>query len=205
MCRTTVFCPSADVSLENYMDALRKAGDSCGAGSACWPLACRSAGQALFDKLDADIAFAMVGHQCGQGRGDWRRFWRGNPARRHDPTFALTPEGFLSNNAGGVLGGISTRRDLDVSIAIKPTSSIRTAPVVIFDSSPAGVVTKNRHDLCRAFAPRRLRICGAGRHGACLAPTRSTTCRSPPDIMRRTPDSSWTVLSMPGSGVGLQR
>ncbi|MFZ2387464.1 MAG: chorismate synthase [Polaromonas sp.] len=144
------FAPVADVSsLEAYMDALRKAGDSCGARirvtASGVPV---GLGEPLFDKLDADIAFAMMGINAVKGveigAGFASVMQRGTT---HGDS--LSPEGFMSNNAGGVLGGISTGQDLEVSIAIKPTSSIIT-PRQSIDTAgnPAEVVTKGRHDPC---------------------------------------------------------
>ena len=100
------------------------------------------------DKLDADIAFAMMGINAVKGVEIGAGF--ASVAQRgttHGD--GLSPDGFMSNNAGGVLGGISTGQDLEVSIAIKPTSSIIT-PRLSIDTSgnPAEVVTKGRHDPC---------------------------------------------------------
>jgi chorismate synthase len=144
------FAPSADVSaLEDYMDALRKAGDSCGARirvvATGVPV---GLGEPLYDKLDAAIAFAMMGINAVKGVEIGAGF--DSVAQRgtlHGDS--LAPGGFLSNNAGGVLGGISTGQDLDVSIAIKPTSSILT-PRASIDTAgnPSEVVTKGRHDPC---------------------------------------------------------
>ena len=144
------FAPAADVSnLETYMDQLRKAGDSCGARirvtAAGVPV---GLGEPLFDKLDADIAFAMMGINAVKGveigAGFASVMQRGTT---HGDS--LSPGGFMSNNAGGVLGGISTGQALEVSIAIKPTSSIIT-PRQSIDTAghPAEVVTKGRHDPC---------------------------------------------------------
>ncbi|MDB5744743.1 MAG: chorismate synthase [Polaromonas sp.] len=144
------FAPVADVSaLEAYMDALRKAGDSCGARirvtASGVPV---GLGEPLFDKLDADIAFAMMGLNAVKGVEIGAGF--ASVAQRgsvHGDS--LSPDGFLSNNAGGVLGGISTGQDLEVSIAIKPTSSIITPRQSIdIAGQPAEVVTKGRHDPC---------------------------------------------------------
>ena len=144
------FAPVADVSaLEDYMDALRKAGDSCGARirvvASGVPV---GLGEPLFDKMDADIAYAMMGINAVKGVEIGAGF--ASVAQRgttHGDS--LTPKGFASNNAGGVLGGISTGQDLEVSIAIKPTSSIIT-PRDSIDSAgnPTQVVTKGRHDPC---------------------------------------------------------
>ncbi len=144
------FAPVADVSaLEAYMDALRKSGDSCGARlrvtASGVPV---GLGAPLFDKLDADIAYAMMGINAVKGVEIGAGF--GSVSQRgsvHGDS--LTPEGFASNNAGGVLGGISTGQDLEVSIAIKPTSSIITPRDSIdIDGQPVSVVTKGRHDPC---------------------------------------------------------
>jgi len=144
------FAPAADVSgLETYMDGLRKAGDSCGARirvtASGMPV---GLGEPLFDKLDADIAFAMMGINAVKGVEIGAGF-ASVTQRGTTHGDSLSPDGFLSNNAGGVLGGISTGQDLDVSIAIKPTSSIIT-PRQSIDrhGQPAEVVTKGRHDPC---------------------------------------------------------
>jgi chorismate synthase len=131
------------------MDALRKAGDSCGARirvtASGVPV---GLGEPLYDKLDADIAFAMMGINAVKGVEIGAGF-ASVTQRGTTHGDGLTPEGFQSNNAGGVLGGISTGQDLEVSIAIKPTSSIIT-PRQSIDTAgnPAEVVTKGRHDPC---------------------------------------------------------
>jgi chorismate synthase len=144
------FAPIADVqALEDYMDALRKAGDSCGARirvtASHMPV---GLGQPLYDKLDADIAYAMMGINAVKGVEIGAGF--ASVAQRgsmHGDS--LTPTGFASNNAGGVLGGISTGQDLEVSIAIKPTSSILTPrDTVDVQGNATQVVTKGRHDPC---------------------------------------------------------
>jgi len=144
------FAPVADVAqLEAYMDALRKAGDSCGARirvtASGVPV---GLGDPLFDKLDADIAFAMMGINAVKGVEIGAGF-ASVTQRGTTHGDSLSPEGFLSNNAGGVLGGISTGQDLEVAIAIKPTSSIITPRQSIDTSGNAAeVVTKGRHDPC---------------------------------------------------------
>jgi chorismate synthase len=144
------FAPVADVAaLEEYMDSLRKAGDSCGARirvtASGVPV---GLGEPLFDKLDADIAYAMMGINAVKGVEIGAGF--ASVAQRgttHGDS--PTPRGFRTNNAGGVLGGISTGQDLDVSIAIKPTSSIITPRETInLKGEAAQVVTKGRHDPC---------------------------------------------------------
>jgi chorismate synthase len=135
--------------LEDYMDALRKAGDSCGARinvlAAGLPVGW---GQPLFDKLDADIAYAMMGINAVKGVEIGAGFacvaQRGSV---HGD--ALTPQGFASNHCGGVLGGISTGQNLTVSLAIKPTSSIRVMrPSIDMQGQPVEVQTLGRHDPC---------------------------------------------------------
>jgi chorismate synthase len=144
------FAPVADVSaLEDYMNALRKSGDSCGARLR---VVARGVpvglGQPLFDKIDADIAYAMMGInavkgvEIGAGFGCVTQM--GSTAGD-----TLTPEGFVGNNSGGVLGGISTGQDIEVSIAVKPTSSILIARDSIDAAGqPTEVLTKGRHDPC---------------------------------------------------------
>jgi chorismate synthase len=144
------FAPVADVqALEDYMDALRKAGDSCGARirvNACnVPV---GLGEPLFDKMDADIAYAMMGINAVKGVEIGAGF-ASVSQRGTTHGDSLTPQGFASNNAGGVLGGITTGQDLEVSIAIKPTSSIITPRDSIdVQGNPTEVVTKGRHDPC---------------------------------------------------------
>jgi chorismate synthase len=135
--------------LENYMDCLRKAGDSCGARidvlaenvPVGW-------GEPVYDRLDADIAYAMMGINAVKGVEIGAGF--ASIAQRgsvHGDE--LTPEGFVTNHAGGVLGGISTGQPITVSIAIKPTSSIRTPRRSIdLQGRPTVVETHGRHDPC---------------------------------------------------------
>jgi len=144
------FAPVADVSaLEDYMNALRKSGDSCGARlrvtAQNMPV---GLGQPLYDKLDADIAYAMMGLNAVKGVEIGAGFASvSDLGSTHGDS--LTPEGFQGNKAGGVLGGISTGQDLEVSIAIKPTSSI-LVPRQTIDTAgqPTEVITKGRHDPC---------------------------------------------------------
>ena len=144
------FAPVANVdALEAYMDALRKSGDSCGARlrvtASKMPV---GLGQPLYDKLDADIAYAMMGINAVKGVEIGAGF--ASVAQRGSTHGdSLTPSGFVANNAGGVLGGISTGQDLEVSIAIKPTSSILTPRDSVDRAGQATqVVTKGRHDPC---------------------------------------------------------
>ena len=131
------------------MEALRKAHDSCGARiRVCATKVPVGLGEPLFDKMDADIAYAMMGINAVKGVEIGAGF--ASVAQRgtvHGDS--LTPAGFASNNAGGVLGGITTGQDLEVSIAIKPTSSILTPRDSIdIAGNPTQVVTKGRHDPC---------------------------------------------------------
>jgi chorismate synthase len=144
------FAPVADVSaLEAYMGELRKAGDSCGARLRVTarhvPV---GLGEPLFDKMDADIAFAMMGINAVKGVEIGAGF-ASVTQRGTTHGDSLSPHGFKSNNAGGVLGGITTGQDLEVSIAIKPTSSILSPreSIDVFGRSTE-VVTKGRHDPC---------------------------------------------------------
>jgi len=144
------YAPCADVqTFEDYMDSLRKAGDSCGARirvvASGMPV---GLGQPIYDRLDANIAYAMMGLNAVKGVEIGAGF--ASVAQRgttHGDS--LTPQGFVTNNSGGVLGGISTGQDLEVSIAIKPTSSILSPRDSIdHNSQPTEVVTKGRHDPC---------------------------------------------------------
>ncbi len=145
------FAPSAAVvpQLEAYLDELRKSGDSCGARVSVvaqgMPV---GLGEPLFDKLDAEIAYAMMGINAVKGVEIGSGF--GVVTQKgsvHGDE--LSPQGFRSNHAGGVLGGISTGQDLVVSIAIKPTSSIRLPRASIDRAGqPTVVQTHGRHDPC---------------------------------------------------------
>ncbi|ABM58325.1 chorismate synthase [Verminephrobacter eiseniae] len=144
------FAPVADVAqYEQYIDALRKAGDSCGARirvqATGMPV---GLGEPLYDKLDADIAYALMGLNAVKGVEIGAGF--ASVAQRgtvHGDT--MTPQGFRSNYAGGVLGGISTGQDLELSIAIKPTSSILSPSASIdIHGHSIEVSTKGRHDPC---------------------------------------------------------
>ncbi len=145
------FCPDAGkvAEMEAYMDALRKEGNSIGArinvvASGLFP----GLGEPIFDRLDADIAHAMMSINAVKGVEIGAGFacvtQKGTEHRDE-----MTPEGFLSNNAGGILGGISSGQDITVSIALKPTSSLRL-PGQSVDSQgrSAEVVTTGRHDPC---------------------------------------------------------
>ncbi len=145
------FAPNAGVvpALEDYMDALRKSGDSIGAKlgvvASGVPVGW---GEPVFDRLDADIAHALMGINAVKGVEIGAGFdcvtQRGS---QHGDE--LTPTGFASNNAGGILGGISTGQDIIARYAIKPTSSIRLPRHSINKAGEAvEVSTEGRHDPC---------------------------------------------------------
>ena len=145
------FCPDpARVpELEAYMDALRKSGDSVGARVDVVATGVPAGlGEPVFDKLDADIAHAMMGINAVKGVeiGD------GFAAIEQKGSFhrdEMSPEGFLSNHAGGTLGGISSGQPIRVSLALKPTSSLRLpGRTVDVRGRAASVVTTGRHDPC---------------------------------------------------------
>jgi chorismate synthase len=145
------FAANADIvpQLEAYMDALRKEGDSCGARI---DVVARNVpvglGEPIYDKLDAEIAYAMMGINAVKGVEIGAGF--GSIVQKgSEHGDEMTPEGFASNHAGGVLGGISTGQDIRVSIAIKPTSSIRIPRRSIDKAGrPVVVETFGRHDPC---------------------------------------------------------
>jgi chorismate synthase len=148
--RNPFFAPVSDVTaLEAYMEALRKSGDSCGArlrvSATKVPV---GLGEPLFDKMDADIAYAMMGINAVKGVEIGAGF--ASVAQRGSTHGdSLSPQGFMGNNAGGVLGGITSGQDLEVSVAIKPTSSILTPRASIdVHGQSTEVVTKGRHDPC---------------------------------------------------------
>lgn len=147
------FAPTNDsaviLQLEEYMDALRKDGDSIGARidvvASQVPV---GLGEPIYDKLDAEIAYAMMGINAVKGVEIGAGF-KSIAQRGSQHGDELTPDGFVGNNAGGVLGGISTGQDITVSIAIKPTSSIRTPRRSIDKGgNPVIVETFGRHDPC---------------------------------------------------------
>ncbi|MBE0623416.1 MAG: chorismate synthase [Burkholderiales bacterium] len=149
--RNPFFVPDMAVvpALEAYMDALRKSGDSCGAKvtviAAGVPVGW---GEPVYDRLDADIAYAMMGINAVKGVEIGAGF-AAVAQKGSEHSDELTPDGFLSNHAGGVLGGISTGQDLLVNLAIKPTSSIRLARRSINKNGEAVTVqTHGRHDPC---------------------------------------------------------
>jgi chorismate synthase len=145
------FCPDRErvAELEAYMDALRKEGDSIGARVNVVASGLPAGlGEPVFDRLDAEIARALMGINAVKGVEIGAGFaaveQKGTEHRDE-----ITPEGFLSNHAGGILGGISTGQDIVASIALKPTSSIRLpGRSVDVHGRPVEVVTHGRHDPC---------------------------------------------------------
>lgn len=145
------FCPDAGkvAEMEEYMTALREEGNSVGA-SICVSASGVPAGlgEPVFDRLDADLAKALMsinavkGVEIGAGFASVAQ--KGSEHRDE-----ITPDGFLGNNAGGILGGISTGQDVLARIALKPTSSIRIpGRTITVTGEPAEVVTTGRHDPC---------------------------------------------------------
>lgn len=145
------YAPNASVvpELEAYMDQLRRDGDSIGArievvadnAPAGW-------GEPIFDRLDADIAHAMMGLNAVKGVSIGAGF-ESVAQKGSEHGDEITPSGFKSNHAGGVLGGISTGQAITVAVAIKPTSSIRVERSSINKAGePVQVQTLGRHDPC---------------------------------------------------------
>jgi len=149
--RNPFFWPCAEQvpELESYMDALRKEGNSIGAAVTVVASGVPAGlGEPIFDRLDADLAHALMsinavkGVEIGAGFACVEQ--KGTEHRDE-----MTPEGFLSNNAGGVLGGISSGQDVVARIALKPTSSIRLpGRTVGSDGRSTEVMTTGRHDPC---------------------------------------------------------
>jgi chorismate synthase len=135
--------------LEAYMDRLRKSGDSCGARIELIATGVPVGwGEPVDDKLDADIAYALMSINAVKGVEIGAGF-RAVSQRGTEHSDEMAPEGFLSNNAGGVLGGISTGQDIVAAIAVKPTSSIRLDRHSIDKRGrPVIVNTHGRHDPC---------------------------------------------------------
>lgn len=149
--KNSFFSPDPDSipELEAYMTALRREGNSIGAKiTVVAKNVMPGLGAPVFDRLDADIAKAMMGINAVKGVeiGDGFDVIEQKGSEHRDE---LTPEGFLSNHAGGILGGISSGQDIVVNMALKPTSSI-TVPGKSIDraGNEIEVVTKGRHDPC---------------------------------------------------------
>jgi chorismate synthase len=145
------FAPDPDrvPELEAFMDQLRKSGDSVGARIEVEARGVPPGwGEPIFDRLDADIAHAMMSINAVKGVeiGDGFAVVDQRGTEHRDE---MSPEGFLSNHSGGVLGGISSGQTIRVSMALKPTSSIRLpGRTVNTAGEPVEVVTKGRHDPC---------------------------------------------------------
>ncbi len=145
------FFPDPDKveTLEQWMDALRKSGDSIGAEITVVARKVPAGlGEPVYGKLDADIASALMSINAVKGVeiGDGFLSAQQKGTEHRDE---MTPEGFLSNHAGGVLGGISTGQDVVAKMAVKPTSSLRIpCRSVDVQGQPVEVVTTGRHDPC---------------------------------------------------------
>jgi chorismate synthase len=145
------FAPNAAIvpELENFMDQLRKSGDSVGAKITVTASGVPAGwGEPVYGRLDAEIAYAMMSINAVKGVEIGAGFASvGQHGSEHGDE--MTPQGFLSNHAGGVLGGISTGQEVIVNLAIKPTSSIRLPRrSVTLAGEPALVATHGRHDPC---------------------------------------------------------
>ena len=145
------FCGDVDAiaRFEKLVISLRENGTSCGARLEIYaenvPV---GLGEPVFDRLDADIAHAMMsinavkGVEIGDGFAVAEQFG-------HQSRDELTPDGFTANHAGGILGGISSGQTIKVAIALKPTASITTSGKTIdLNGNPTDVITKGRHDPC---------------------------------------------------------
>lgn len=145
------FCPNADQvdELSDFMDALRKSGDSAGAVlHATAENMVTGLGEPVFDRLDADIAKAMMSINAvkavGVGAGFASAMQKGSEHRDE-----MNDNGFLSNNAGGVAGGVSTGQNIEVDVTFKPTSSLRLPGKTLdVNNKETEVVTTGRHDPC---------------------------------------------------------
>ena len=149
--RNPFFCPDANAAVEMaaFMDALRKEGDSIGAGVVVEAHGMPPGlGEPVFDKLDADIAKAMMSIQAVKGVeiGDGFACIEAQGSVFGD---AMRKEGFVTNHAGGILGGISDGDTIHVRMALKPTSSIlKPRPTVDIHGNETDIITKGRHDPC---------------------------------------------------------
>lgn len=145
------FCPDADKvpEMEAYMDALRKEGESIGARiEVVATNVPPGLGEPIFDRLDADLAHALMSINAVKGVeiGDGFACVDTKGTKFRDE---ITPDGFLSNHAGGILGGISSGQAITASIALKPTASLRLPGKSINQQGEAiDVVTEGRHDPC---------------------------------------------------------
>ena len=145
------FCPDPEMVpvLEEYMDALRKSGDSTGARvNVIARNVPAGLGAPVYGKLDADLAAAMMSINAAKGveiGAGFDSVWQMGTEHRDE----MTAEGFIGNHAGGILGGISSGQDVIVSTAFKPTSSLRIpCRGLDIDGNEVEIVTKGRHDPC---------------------------------------------------------
>ncbi len=148
------FCPDGDkvAAFDELIRELKKEGDSIGAKiqvvATGVPV---GLGEPVFDRLDADIAHALMSINAVKGVeiGDGFDVVRQKGSQHRDP---LTPQGFRANHSGGILGGISSGQDIVANIALKPTSSI-TGPgeTIAVNGEPTELITKGRHDPCVGF------------------------------------------------------
>jgi chorismate synthase len=149
--RNPFFCPdpSKVQAMEEYMAALSKEGNSIGAKISVLATSVPvGLGEPIFDRLDADLAKALMSINAVKGVEIGAGFdcitQKGSEHRD-----AITPDGFVGNNAGGVLGGISSGQDIFASIALKPTSSIRLpGDSITVTGEATEVITTGRHDPC---------------------------------------------------------
>jgi len=201
------FVADADAvpQLEQFMDKLRKSGDSVGAKITTIATGVPVGwGEPVYDKLDADIAYNMMNINAVKGVEIGAGF-AAITQRGTEHSDEMLPQGFLSNNAGGILGGISTGQDVVVNVAVKPTSSIRLARRTIDTAGNATTIeTHGRHDPCVGI--RATPICEAMlaltlmdhalRHRAQNADVTTTTPRIaalvPADLLARLRDSAAT-------------
>ena len=145
------FCPDATkvVAMENLISQLRSQGNSIGARVACMATGVPPGlGEPVFDRLDADLAHALMSINAVKGVEIGAGFLSVSQtgAEHRDE---ITPEGFMSNNAGGILGGISSGQDILAHIAMKPTSSIlMEGKSIDIHGKPVDIQTKGRHDPC---------------------------------------------------------
>jgi chorismate synthase len=184
--------------LEEFMDKLRKSGDSCGALIATVAQNVPAGwGEPVYDKLDADLAYNMMSINAVKGVEIGAGF-RAVEQKGTEHSDEMTPQGFLSNNAGGILGGISTGQNIVVRVAVKPTSSIRLPRRTIDKQGRATVIeTHGRHDPCVGI--RATPICEAMmaltlmdhalRHRAQNAdvqgPTHNIPAQAPADVVEK--------------------
>ena len=180
--------PGYVAKLEEFMDKLRKSGDSVGAKittvASNVPVGW---GEPVYDKLDADLAYNMMSINAVKGVEIGAGF-AAVTQKGTEHSDEMTPQGFLTNNAGGILGGISTGQDIVVHVAVKPTSSIRLARRTIDVAGKASVIeTHGRHDPCVGI--RATPICEAmmalDADGPRAAPSRAERGRRVRDTAHR--------------------